>query len=905
MTCDSDGNPYPNGVAYIAPINDLTIVLEDGVVIDTTGSLDSGVVILDVLDADITLSGGTNTSITTGSAWGVFGTTTSGALNLTVDDIVTSGDEAIGLVARSESGLVTVNANTITTAGFDADGIAARTISGDIAIDVGTITTTGLGATGIDAQSVGDLVSVSADSITTAGAGADGIFVSVIGGDANVSSGNITVTGADAAAINASSDVGNVSVTSTGSIIASGRNGRGILATSGTGDVTVIANDISTVAALAEDSKSSDAAIEAIGANVSVQVSGTAQTNATGFDAPNSATVIVIATDGDGSAIVNNLTARGEGVDALRVTATNNATATINGQLIALGDRAEGVYVEGGNTAVVNIAASGSVVAPDLGIVLISGNGSTLNNAGVIANSVDGIAVVAFGGPLTINNSGTLTSDILFTEGADVVNNTGTFVVDTDVDFGAGADIFNNSGTVRFATGAATPVARTFTGLETFNNTGGLIDLRNAVAGDTLTLPGTFVGSGDSRLGLDVDLSGSGTADRLIVGGAVTGSSNLLIAYSGQAGLNSGVVVVDGGAGTQAEAFTLDGGSRNFGLIETDLVFDAATNDFLLVGAPNAAVYRTAAFIEGARNLWHASADAWSAHMRELRDGAWAGGAGESGGRLWVQMHGSLEQRENVRAVNYAGLNRNFDLGYDQDYFGGQLGFDFGGSAGEDGNFAFGITGGYVNSEMKFNGVADRTAFDAFNAGAYAGINSGSLFANVLAKYDWYKVEADSTIGQYAAEFDGNAYGAQGEIGFRLGSDSLFVEPVGSISYVRTNLDDLNVQGSTIEFLDDEGLRGKLGARIGASIPSARLDTVVLYAGGNYVHEFKGDDSIDFTNNGRTVRIDNRAIGDYGEAVLGVNIGSANAVSGFFEANGAKGSEFEAYGGRAGLRFSF
>lgn len=1053
VTCDSDDNPYPNGVTYIAPADDLTIVLENGVVIDTSGGLNPGVLVLGVADSDITVAGGVNTLITTDAqgAFGVLGATTTGALRLTLDDIITAGDNAAGIFASSESGLVTVNANTITTAGSAADGVNATTNASDIAIDVGTITTTGLGANGIAAQSdIGDIAitadrvatsgagtglinsgargitaltggtgnvaidagvvttagasatgidaqtfdgraSVTADSVTTAGAnadaiavralsgrvvvdagtivttgqnsrgivatgsdgaeiafdavrtsgngatgilipasvglfgprptanavitggnvstagiGADGVSAAVVGGDVDVTVTNVTVTGADSTAITATSDTGDVTISSTGSVVASGRNGGGIFATSGTGDAAVIANNVSTVATLSADAASGRGAIVATGANASVRVNGTAITSGTSFVAGNPATVAVIATNGNASAIVNNVTARGNGVSAVRVIATNNATARIDGQVAAFGADADGLIVNGGNTAVVTVGSNATVTAANGdGIVLISANGSTLNNSGVIANSNSGFAVAAVGGPLTINNSGTLTSDIQFTARADRVNNMGTFVVGPNPDFGAGTDLFANSGTVRFAPGATSPVSRIFTGLETFNNTGGLIELRNGIAGDTLSLPGTFNGSADSRLGLDVDLSGTGQADRLIVQGAATGSTRLLVDYRGPGLLNSGVILVDGGAGTQAGAFRLDGGSRNFGLIETDLVFDAANNNFLLVGAPNAAVYRTAAFVEGARNLWHVSADAWSAHMRELRDGAWASGAGESGGRLWAQMHGAVEQRENVTDVSNFGLNRTLDLGYDQDYFGGQIGFDFGGAAGDDGNFALGITGGYVNSEMKFNGAVDRTRFDAFNAGGYVSINSGSLFANVLAKYDWYQVDTTSAIGQYSADFNGNAYGAKGEIGFRLGSDRFFIEPVGSIAYVRTDLDDLAVQNSTINFLDDEGLRGKLGARLGASFPSALLNTVTLYAGGNYVHEFKGDDSIDFTNNGRTVRIGNRAMGDYGEAVLGVNIGSKDGVSGFIEANGAKGSEFDAYGARAGLRFRF
>ncbi len=1048
VTCNSSGNPYPNGVTYVAPPEDLTIVLSNGVVINTTGTLNLGILALGTGDNAITVAGSTNTLITTDAqgAFGVLGATTSGALSLTLDRIVTTGSNATGIFASSESGQTTVKANSISTAGSAADGVNATTNRSAIAIDVGTITTAGLGARGIVAQSdVGNITinadtittrglsngasgivtttggignvtitarnvatsganaagisaqtfdgiaSVRATSVTTAGAnadaiiaransgrvdinagtvvtsgansrgivatgnegvkiaftsvstagdgatgvfvpagvrffgpiaslnadivggnvstsgvGADGVFAAVAGGNLNVAVNNVTVTGTNSTAITATSDTGNVSVSSTGTVAANGRNGGGIFATSGTGNVVVVANNVSTVATLAADAASGRAAIAATGANASVQVNGTAASSGTSFAAGNPATVAVTATNGNASAIVNNVSASGAGVSAVRVTATNNAVATINGSVAATGTGANGIIVNGGNTAAVTVGANGTVTAANGdGIRLISVNGSTLNNAGVIADSSTGFAVAAVGGPLTINNTGTLTSDILFTAGADRVNNSGTFVVGPNPDFGAGADVFANSGTVRFAPGATAAVSRIFTGLETFNNTGGLIELRNGIAGDTLTLPGTFAGSADSRLGLDVNLSGQGSADRLIVLGAATGSTRLLLGYTAPGTLNQGIVLVDGGVGTQTGAFTLDGGSRIFGLIETDLVFDAANSNFVLVGAPNQAVYRTAAFVEGARNLWHVSADAWSAHMRELRDGAWAGGAGEAGGRLWVQMYGAVDQRENLRDVTFAGLNRSFDVGYDQDYFGGQLGFDFGGAAGETGNFAFGVTGGYANSEMSFNGASDRTKFDAFNAGAYASVNSGSLFANVLAKYDWYKADATSGTAQYAADFDGNAYGARGEIGFRLGSDSFFVEPVGTLSYVRTDLDDLNVQGSTISFLDDDGLTGKLGARLGASFPSAVLNTVVLYAGGNYVHEFKGDDSVDFTNNGQTVRIDNRAIGDYGEAVLGVNVGSPTGVSGFIEGNGAKGSDFDSYGARAGLRFRF
>ncbi len=77
------------------------------------------------------------------------------------------------------------------------------------------------------------------------------------------------------------------------------------------------------------------------------------------------------------------------------------------------------------------------------------------------------------------------------------------------------------------------------------------------------------------------------------------------------------------------------------------------------------------------------------------------------------------------------------------------------------------------------------------------------------------------------------------------------------------------------------------------------------YAGGNYVHEFKGDDSVSFTNNGTTLVLANTAVRDYGEGVVGLNVGSADGLSGFFEGFGAKGKDIESFGGRVGLRFRF
>jgi len=175
--------------------------------------------------------------------------------------------------------------------------------------------------------------------------------------------------------------------------------------------------------------------------------------------------------------------------------------------------------VNSGGDATVNVGNGGSfAVSQGDSIAINSAGVSTLNNAGTIGNNAGGFAIVATGGPITINTSGWLSSDIVLTAGADRINNSGTFEVGVNPDFGAGVDVFNNTGLTRVGNGAAILDTPVFTGLETLTNSG-TIDLRDGGVGDTLTLPGAYVGS-NGTLGLDILLNGTtNPSDQLISAG--------------------------------------------------------------------------------------------------------------------------------------------------------------------------------------------------------------------------------------------------------------------------------------------------------------------------------------------------------------------------------------------------
>ena len=154
----TEGNPFEDGISYF--VNDLTIVLESDVVIDTDANDEDGV---------STIASG---NLAVQGADGSF--------------IHTVGDDASGVHASSSNGTVTVGVTTVTTDGEDSHGVYARSYGiGDYgAVSVtatGLISTMGDDAQGVHAYSEYGPVTVSVAAVTTVGAVAEGVFARSFG----------------------------------------------------------------------------------------------------------------------------------------------------------------------------------------------------------------------------------------------------------------------------------------------------------------------------------------------------------------------------------------------------------------------------------------------------------------------------------------------------------------------------------------------------------------------------------------------------------------------------------------------------------------------------------------------------------------------------------------------------
>lgn len=862
-----------------------------------------------------------------------------GDISIKSGSVTTAGDGSVGVYASTATGTATIDAQSIDTKGASSNGVSA--FGGKVDVTTrGSITTSGDRSVGVLAYSTdrsADVVNVGA--IKTQGITSYGILAVGANALTITNTGSVATSGLAATGIYALSRLGDdrsVTITSTGPVTTSADLTIGIKAVAIQGDVTVTASNVSTTGAFAAGviaisdlpSRSDPYPVEPVVTSVVVDASniktsgeysiGVAAQNLNGdltvkatgvtVTGQGSGAVNAVASGGNANVTVSNIDARnGRGV---YVDSAGTSTLTVTGDV--QGGGRGGIFIDGDNAAVLSIAQGATVSGGGLSypsdpypsdtIRTVSGGPTTLNNAGSIILSKDGAFTINAYSGIDITNSGRIVGAIRTHYGNGTITNSGTFEATKDSLFEGDADRFTNSGTVQILPGTAVAGKVTFTGLEQFTNAGGLVDLRNGHAGDVLTLPGTYVATGGARLGLDVSFGAGGSggsADQLVVLGAATGTTAITLANVGANAatlVSTPIVLVKTGAGSSTGAFTLDPASAGIGFIRYSLSFDPAGNSYGLTGVAGTPVYRLARVVEGAEAVWLQSADAWSSHLAGLRNGRWGSGETSSGSRLWGQAFGGVDTRNGATTI----AGKREDIGYRQDRFGGQLGYDLGQRSGN--GVSFGVTGGYLNSTLR--GAGDRVKFDAVNGGGYVSFVSNGFFANLLGKYDRYWIKASDRTLDYTDRFNGSAYGAQGELGYRLGSASFFVEPTVSLAYLRTDLDDLKVLGQVIDFENADGLRGKAGGRIGAVTGLGNGNRMVIYAGGRAVHDFGSRDHVTLRSGGLTERVGNPSLRTWGEASLGIDVTTQGAVSGFIEAQGEFGS-YHGGGGKAGLRFRF
>lgn len=852
--------------------------------ISTAGTFSYGV-IARAIDGMATVVNNGSISTAAGGGTGIFAYASDGVTISGTGAITTQGGSATGIVAYGFNGPTTITTTSITTSGDYSRGVQAQG-SGDVTVNLGSVSTNGRIASAIEAATFQN------------GTGP-------LAADLNVTVGSVVVNGDYSQGINVFSSNNGVVNIDAGTVVINGTDGVGILSQSFTADTTINADTVVTTGA--GDAYSGPLGISATSDTGDISITSSKLISTQGLNGIG----ILAATAGDVTISVNEVSAAGDNAPAIFAVG-GSADVTINGDVSTSGANSFGVYLAavGGagdpasdGAARLTVAAGGSIAGRGDAVMMNSTQGSVITNAGVITGGA-GYALHVTGAPATITNTGDINGRLLLTAGDDTLTNGGRLTLTGSSDFGAGMDTLVNSGTIRLAA-APTAQSASVAGLEMLASSG-MIDLRNDVAGDRLTFADTaFTGSGAATLGLDVAFGNSAvTADQLGLASAA-GMTRVVLNTTGTPVLFSPVTLVEVSAASNPDAFTLGEGSQEIGLIAFRLNYVAAESAYQLVSAPSTAVYRQSKVGEALGALWNRSADAVTARLSSSRDAAWAGEPSSEVGRQWFQVLGEANTREDRREDGVLGAApQRMTLDYRQDAYGVQFGMDVLKRTGETG-VTLGVTAGYLSSTTRFLGVGgDRLEVDAFNLGAYADLRRGLAFVNGLAKYDLYKVDHHSDIAGLSRDEDTYALGGEVEVGMRLGSAKLFVEPVVSLAYSRTSLDDFEAGPNAFDYDRFEGLRGKAGLRLGSRREIAGA-AVAFYAGASAVQEFKGRDGLRFSSAGQVVALPNDRLSTFGQGTLGMNVTLPSGLSGFVEAHGETGDEYHGGGARAGLRLRF
>ena len=880
-----------------------------------------------------------------------------GAITVHADTVSTSGLTGAGIGAIGFGGKpIEVLANTITTSGAGAAGVIAVSYGGPLKVVVDKIVTTGNAAgpstsTGVRVKASEAFMDIQVGEISTQGNFAIGLHASASIGDAHIAvERSISTAGEGAPAILASQEFADMVVDVKGSLTASGAGSEGFHGLITGGDMTLnVAGAITTsgadAAGIAVEATSFGRGPEAYYGetkpyiyDATVHIAANAITtsgeNSDGVrvssdhildygDSPIITHQVTIAT---GVVSVSGEGARGIVVDSLgAVTVDAGATRSVNSNAIALAaDSAAKLNIRGATTSettdavvvegrdvTVTIAASGSVSGATNSLVLTgldapapagiaalasSGPGTvSLTNAGRIQGG-DGYAVRVEQGVATLTNTGTLTGAIKLADQADTVTNSGVFNAVGDSDFGAGADRFVNSGTLAVRPGAASAGTVTFLGLERFENAGGLVELRNGKVGDVLTLPGDYVASGAARLGLDVSATG---ADSLVVTGAATGKTSVLLGglTPDQAVLTTGgKLLVKTGPGSAADAFSV--ANAEIGFIRYALKYDAAGGGYALVGQAGSATYRTVKIASAAQDIWDKSAQSVSGRFAAVRD------TGEADGRVWGQVFGATDKRQDSRRViDGAGQSQTFDLDYKTTYQGFQAGADLLRKPLAGGEAVFGVTAGYLKSDLEFRQTSQKTKFDSFNLGAYAQVTRGTYYGAALVQYAGHDV--DVRDDSYTGALDGTSYGAQLEAGTRIPVGKLTLEPSAGLTYLHSDLDTLRALGQTLDFAGSEVLRGRFGARLGGQSALKNGDRLNVSIGAAVLHAFDGDANLTLSSGGQSQRLTDDRAKTYGQATLAVSLAAKRGFTFYAQGQADRGDGYRSVAGQVGVKLPF
>jgi len=325
----------------------------------------------------------------------------------------------------------------------------------------------------------------------------------------------------------------------------------------------------------------------------------------------------------------------------------------------------------------------------------------------------------------------------------------------------------------------------------------------------------------------------TGQTDFLDVTGTATGSHTLDIASSGGDPLSDKQIHVVHAASGDA-AFSLLNGRVDLGTYSYDLL-KVGSNDWYLDAASKVISPGTDSILslfDASRTVWYGELNTLRTRMGEVRMNS-----GEAGG--WMRAYG-----------NRYDVSANSGMAYKQNQQGLSFGVDTPVPSVGDGQWVFGLLGGYSHSnlDMKYGTTGE---VDSFYVGSYAtwlDAESGYYFDGVL-KLNRFQNESKVSLSdgtQAKGSYNTNGLGTTLEFGRHIKlDDGYFVEPYVQAAALTVQGKSYSLDnGMTADGSQSRSLLGTVGSTVGRDIDLGGGQILQPYLKAALVHEFAKDNDV-------------------------------------------------------------
>jgi len=920
----------------------------------------------------------TNVTVTTTAASG-FGAYANGNSQITVNggSITTSGDNAHGLEVNG--GTITIGANgnntTVIANGAGADAIFGTAAGGTVTITNGNLSSSQADAVGVLAGTA-TTVNVSATTLSGAGNLVSGAGV------ANITASNASQLTGAAASANSSVTLQSGSIwhlsapvgAATASTLGSLTMDSGTVQYNTAAPLTLTSGVALNAGGGTFDTNGFNATIgspiSGVGSLTKIGAGTLALTNANSFGGGTSLDA--------GTILVGNASALGVGTLAMAATTTLDFDNSYTlGNAITLSG-VPFINVNGGLTVTLTGVISdgmspGTLEKTGAGkLILIADNtysGDTTINAGTLQLGNGGstgsiVGNVANDGTLAFNRSNTLSFAGVISgsggvdqigSGTTVLSGANSYSGPTNVLAGtlaAGAvGTFSPNSAVSVASAGSLDLdgfSQTIAGL----TNGGLVNMgTDTTPGTVLTVTGNYVGNGGTIAFNTVLGNDSSLTDLMVVGGSISGSTNVLVTNVGGSGAvttGNGIelVQVTGNSGSTAGAFTLAApavaGPYDYTLFHGSVDASGPQNWYLRSTldcslAPNAEVcasptprdpptppmppappapphYRIETSLNAAlpsmtllygRNLLD------TLHERVGEEDI-RGGLHQDGPTTgWVRVIGTGGKQQGD-PLGVFGAGPQFSYGF-VGLQGGQdllrREYDAGSRDHAGVTFAVGSAHGDVTH---FDGTRGDDELQAYTLGGYW-THFGALgwYVDTMLQGTLYNARTTANRGLLPFKTKGNGVAGSVEAGYPFKfANGYFIEPQAQLIYQNINFNDALDNAALVKFSNVDSLTARIGARFGrtwsldGNVQHGRVITAWIRP--NLWQEFRGNPITQFSSEDGFVPFRADLGGTWGEVNVGVS-GQVNLNTTLF-ANASYQSRFDggfAYNGKAGARISW